>query len=477
MRKTIVPLFLLLTFASFGQKRAKGLIENDNKYATLARQPRTLNFATVPMYYSLKKYCPTPGNQGNMGSCVGWATGYAAFTMANSINKNLSQTSEIDNATLSALYIYNQIKSSGNCTEGSVITDAMDLIKSKGDCKKAEFSPATCDVQPTQQHHSLASQLKIKDYLTLFEIDDSPERKIDATINSIVSNKPVVIGMILKPSFDKVSSTGEYKPSADEPNDGGHAMCVVGFDNARKVFEIINSWGTSWGNKGFLTISYDDYAKYTKYGYQFSLYENPSPNNTTVNLSGDFEFKKFTGFNNNEYAFAEVKPILQTNLYTLPSGTCKKDDFYRVIAKNVKKDSYLYIFSLKPDNTVEILFPQGQSFSANKLDGAEIRDLPLIPSNNVSVEIPTEKSKAISTTQTGNDYLCILYSDKAISDIQTLVKKVEQSSGDFVTRLQSGFGSRLIPFSKLQYNSAFMSVKATSTEGYIAPLILKVEVK
>ena len=34
---------------------------------------------------------------------------------------------------------------------------------------------------------------------------------------------------------------------------GGHAMVVVGYDDDKYggAFEILNSWGTYWGNKGF----------------------------------------------------------------------------------------------------------------------------------------------------------------------------------------------------------------------------------
>ena len=37
---------------------------------------------------------------------------------------------------------------------------------------------------------------------------------------------------------------------------GGHAMCVVGYDNPAKRFIVRNSWGTSWGKKGYGTMPY-----------------------------------------------------------------------------------------------------------------------------------------------------------------------------------------------------------------------------
>ncbi len=37
---------------------------------------------------------------------------------------------------------------------------------------------------------------------------------------------------------------------------GGHANMIYGYDNTRKVFLMENSWGTSWGNKGYWLLPY-----------------------------------------------------------------------------------------------------------------------------------------------------------------------------------------------------------------------------
>ena len=45
-------------------------------------------------------------------------------------------------------------------------------------------------------------------------------------------------------------STGDYL--------GGHAVSIVGYDDATQSFIIRNSWGEDWGVKGFANVSYDD---------------------------------------------------------------------------------------------------------------------------------------------------------------------------------------------------------------------------
>ena len=39
----------------------------------------------------------------------------------------------------------------------------------------------------------------------------------------------------------------------------GHAMTLVGWDDAKKAFKIANSWGKSWGSNGYGWVSYDHF--------------------------------------------------------------------------------------------------------------------------------------------------------------------------------------------------------------------------
>lgn len=39
---------------------------------------------------------------------------------------------------------------------------------------------------------------------------------------------------------------------------GGHAVSIIGYDDAKQAYIIRNSWGQSWGENGFGYVSYDD---------------------------------------------------------------------------------------------------------------------------------------------------------------------------------------------------------------------------
>jgi C1A family cysteine protease len=46
-------------------------------------------------------------------------------------------------------------------------------------------------------------------------------------------------------------------PSRGEEVVGGHAVLVVGYDDAQKRFIVRNSWGSEWGMGGHYTLPYD----------------------------------------------------------------------------------------------------------------------------------------------------------------------------------------------------------------------------
>jgi C1A family cysteine protease len=53
-------------------------------------------------------------------------------------------------------------------------------------------------------------------------------------------------------------STGKLDlPKPGEKQLGGHAVMAVGYDDSAKRALIRNSWGRSWGTKGYFTMPYD----------------------------------------------------------------------------------------------------------------------------------------------------------------------------------------------------------------------------
>ncbi len=75
----------------------------------------------------------------------------------------------------------------------------------------------------------------------------------------LAAGYPIIFGISVYDSFesDLVTKTGNVAmPKKTEQVLGGHAIDLVGYDDAKKLWLFRNSWGTSWGNAGCGTLPY-----------------------------------------------------------------------------------------------------------------------------------------------------------------------------------------------------------------------------
>jgi len=69
-------------------------------------------------------------------------------------------------------------------------------------------------------------------------------------------------------------------------------MTVVGYDDSKNggSFQLINSWGSGWGNGGYFWITYDDFGTFVPYAYEMILMPP-----IVVDLNGEVEFRLISG--------------------------------------------------------------------------------------------------------------------------------------------------------------------------------------
>ena len=207
---------------------------------------------SVPSSVDLSADNPPPGDQGRQGSCVGWAVAYAMKSYQERIERGWPLT---DNGhVFSPAYVYNQIKAPGG---GAYFFDAFSLLVDQGVASYATmpYNPNDDRRQPSATARREAADYKIADWGTVLRT--SHATFVQEIKRHLAANTPVVIGIHTYPDFFNLNPANPVYEDASGFSRGGHAIVIVGYDDARSAFKIINSWGTGWGIDGYGWIDYD----------------------------------------------------------------------------------------------------------------------------------------------------------------------------------------------------------------------------
>lgn len=72
----------------------------------------------------------------------------------------------------------------------------------------------------------------------------------------LAKDGPFVVGVSVYTSFMDATNGHIPMPTIGEHLEGGHAILIVGYDDAAQTFRFRNSWGASWGEHGTGTLPY-----------------------------------------------------------------------------------------------------------------------------------------------------------------------------------------------------------------------------
>ncbi|MCD8529113.1 MAG: DUF4384 domain-containing protein [Chitinophagales bacterium] len=311
----------------------------------------------LPAKVSLRQYAPQRLNQGEQGSCVGWSSAYAARTIMYA-----EQTGANPNSVrFSPSSLYNQIKLPG--CQGAYIQNAMETMLKKGLLPFDEFpyDETSCSLMPDNSDYNRMAQYRTKGYnrLTLgsqnsFDVD------MLAIKQNLAQGAPVVVGLMVGGSFmGDMMGKKIWRPTQSDyymQGFGGHALCVMGYDDDLDggCFEIMNSWGEEWGDKGIFFINYQDFQHFCKEAYGLYPMGNANEDKAT-------ELKVDFGLVNNEteqnIAFKQVSG----NLFETSSPIRIGDKFKIEVTNNTA--CYTYIFGQETDGSSYVLFPYTEKHS------------------------------------------------------------------------------------------------------------------
>jgi len=436
----------------------------------------TRSYDNLPASYSLKKYAPSVLSQGRYGTCVGWSTAYAARTILEAYANGWTDRATIDREAYSPIFLYSLLES--NCNVGTYISSAVRKMKEVGVVKKRDV-PDVCPIPSPNMFFGKAGEHRIENYFTTFDRRDSPNVKVAAVKKALSENKPVVIGMPVYESFDRQGSRdgGVWNGHTTTASRGGHAMCVVGYDDnkAGGAFEIMNSWGTRWGDKGFVWVKYGDFGNHAQSGNDIyvrprpqpqpkpvpgSGAPSPKPQPAIVNLAGSLQFKLRNGI--------EMAAALLPNssgglpIYRLaekyPSGTS-----YRIYLSN-NEPAYVYVLESDLTGSITRIFPPDNRISAALF----------YKSNDIA--LPAEDLLYQLDNTPGTTYNLVLYSQNELP-IDDIKNKIRDGSGDFAQKARSAVGSaKLVPTGDITFER--QSIKFSSkSEASVVAIVVEIDHK
>lgn len=207
--------------------------------------------AALPASVDLRANWWIVGDQKNTGSCVGWAStdGVARYLFVKA--GRLDQTE-----LLSPRFTWMASKETDHAVDrpATMLDCAGTYLKSASDVLR-NYGAVTDDLVPfilqaamytgdEEQFFATAATRKIASYFNL-------QRNLPEWKSWLATRGPILVGLSVDDTFYDAASTGgnldTFKP---ETARGGHAVSLVGY-RADGRFIIRNSWGASWGDKGF----------------------------------------------------------------------------------------------------------------------------------------------------------------------------------------------------------------------------------
>ena len=221
--------------------------------------------STLPSKVSYRNYTPEVLSQGKTATCVGYAVGYAQLSTQQNIKMGITNPVHKIFRAMDPNFLYGflslQNQNDQWCQQGTSMNAAMEILYKRGSKPMLWYPWLKCNSSQTFSEFTLAlaSNYTIDDYYRI-----PKEKTFVNDVKLALYNKLIVsAGINLTESFETGATVkyGNWTPKYDEKIIGGHAMCVIGYDDNRNggSFEVMNSWGPDFGDNGYIWIKYSDF--------------------------------------------------------------------------------------------------------------------------------------------------------------------------------------------------------------------------
>ncbi len=378
----------------------------------------------LPDRVTLEQYAPQRQNQGAQGSCVAWSSAYAARTILRA-----RQTGEDPNKiAFSPAFLYNQIKLSDDC-QGSYIQRAMETMTTEGILPLSEFpyTDQSCSKMPAPEQKQEAGQYKIKGANRLTQSGDNYKIDMLAIKQNLAQGAPVVIGMMVGGSFMQGMMGKKVWIPTREDYDmagfGGHAICVMGYDDNLQggAFELMNSWGSEWGDNGLAWVRYKDFEFFVKEAYgTYPMGDANTPKTTALDVQ--------VGLVSNATKGNIALHQQHDNVFATATPLHIGDKFKMEVTNTI--ECYTYVLGQDTDGSSYVLFP----YTAKHSPYCGITGTRLFP-----------KDKSMQADRIGTKDMIAIVVTKNPIDYKDLNAKVNAAKGSFAEKVNASVADIAIP--------------------------------
>ncbi|MDR0560278.1 MAG: hypothetical protein LBG92_08900 [Prevotellaceae bacterium] len=266
----------------------------------------------LPPHVDLSDKLPPAGDQGSYGTCVTWAIAYGLRTYMNAVSKNMiaPQLIEPENQFSPAdLWMSLPDRDRIGYCGGTSFQPAFNVLVTRGitSLHNVPYSTIKCSGKSSAEWNDDAAQHKIANYFMIGTRDWS----VNTFKTCLAQRQAVCFGARLGDKFRTWKSGVLSSDTYREPM--YHAMLLVGYDDSKGdkgAFKIFNSWGTNWGENGYIWVDYDFFVNNSFLNCAFTAV----PVNETY-INDEHEVDKTT--EGTDLSIPDVRlPELQAGYYT-----------------------------------------------------------------------------------------------------------------------------------------------------------------